>query len=143
MSISIVSNISAFNARGSINLAASDGVSSVSRLSSGERIVRASDDVSGLATGTSLRTQVTSLRTAIANASQGASLLQVVDGSLSQIVDILQRQKAIAVQAGSGSLTDTNRQLLNQEFQSLTQEIDRIANGTSFNGVILLSCGLG
>jgi flagellin len=140
---SIISNISAFNAQGNINIASEKASASISRLSSGNRINRASDDVAGLATGTSLRTQVTTLRTALANASQGTSLLQVADGSLSQIVDILQRQKAIAVQAGSGSLTDTNRQLLNQEFQALALEVDRIANSTNFNGVNLLAGGLG
>ncbi|MES2984508.1 MAG: flagellin [Pseudomonadota bacterium] len=140
---SIISNVAAFSAQGNIAAASTRAAASIARLSSGNRITQASDDVSGLATGTSLRTQVTTLRTALQNASQGTSLLQVADGSLSQIVDILQRQKAIAVQAGSGSLTDANRSLLNQEFQNLSVEIDRIAVSTNFNGVVLLAGGLG
>ncbi|MDX2095111.1 MAG: flagellin [Alphaproteobacteria bacterium] len=143
MANSIISNIAAFNAQGNINRASSSASSSIARLSSGNRITQASDDVAGLATGTALRTQVTTLRTALANAAQGTSLLQVADGSLSQIVDILQRQKAIAVQASSGQLTDSNRALLNQEFSALTSEIDRIAASTNFNGVGLLNGGLG
>ncbi len=143
MSNSIISNIAAQNAQGNIGRASNNASSSIARLSSGNRIVRASDDVAGLATGTALRTQVTTLRTALANAAQGASLLQVADGGLSQIVDILQRQRAIAAQASSGQLTDANRSLLNQEFASLTAEIDRIASTTNFNGVGLLSGGLG
>lgn len=143
MSNSIISNIAAFNAQGNIGRASTSASASIARLSSGNRITRASDDVAGLATGTALRTQVTTLRTALANAAQATSLLQVADGGLSQIVDILQRQKAIAVQASSGQLTDTNRSLLNQEFTNLTAEVDRIATGTNFNGVNLLSGGLG
>lgn len=143
MTNSIISNIAAFNAQGNIGRASANASASIARLSSGNRITRASDDVAGLATGTALRTQVTTLRTALANAAQGSSLLQVADGALSQIVDILQRQKAIAVQASSGQLTDTNRSLLNQEFSSLTAEIDRISSTTNFNGVSLLAGGLG
>ena len=143
MTNSIVTNISAQNAQGNIGRASNNASSSIARLSSGNRIVRSSDDVAGLATGTALRTQVTTLRTALANASQGTSLLQVADGGLSQIVDILQRQRAIAAQASSGQLTDANRSLLNQEFASLTAEIDRIAISTNFNGVALLSGALG
>jgi flagellin len=143
MANSIISNIAAFNAQGNIGRASNNASASIARLSSGSRITRASDDVAGLATGTALRTQVTTLRTALANAAQGSSLLQVADGALSQIVDILQRQKAIAVQASSGQLTDTNRSLLNQEFTSLTAEVDRISRSTNFNGVSLLAGGLG
>jgi flagellin len=81
---------------------------------------------------------VTTLTTALLNTSQGSSLLQVADGALNQITDILQRQKAIAVQAGSGSLTSSERSFLNQEFQNLTQEVQRLSTKTNFNGVSLL-----
>lgn len=143
MANSIISSIAALNAQSSVSKASNAASSSIARLSSGNRIVKASDDVAGLATGTALRTQVTTLRQALSNASQGTSLLQVADGGLSQIVDILQRQKAIAVQASSGQLTDANRSLLNQEFTNLTSEIDRISQSTNFNGVKLLAGGLG
>jgi flagellin len=140
---SIISNTAAFSAQGNIGRASESTSASIGRLSSGNRINKASDDVAGLAVGTALRTQVTTLRTALANAAQGSSLLQVADGALSQIIDILQRQKAIAVQSSSGQLTDANRSLLNQEFQALTAEVDRLATGTNFNGVNLLAGGLG
>ena len=143
MANSIISNIAALNAQGNINGASSRASASIARLSSGNRIQKASDDVAGLATGTALRTQVTTLRTALANASQGSSLLQVADGGLAQIIDILQRQKAIATQASSGQLTNANRSLLNQEFTALTSEINRIAQSVNFNGVGLLNGGLG
>ncbi len=140
---SINSNIAAFSAQGNIGRASDSASASIGRLSSGNRINKASDDVAGLAVGTALRTKVNTLRTALANAAQGSSLLQVADGALGQIVDILQRQKAIAVQASSGQLTDANRSLLNQEFTALTAEVDRLATGTNFNGVNLLAGGLG
>lgn len=139
---SINTNIAAYYAQRNIGSASSAASSSISRLSSGDRIVRAADDVAALSVGTSLRTQVTTLRQALSNTSIGSSLLQVADGALSQVSDILQRQKAIAVQAGSGSLSASERSFLNQEFQSLTQEIDRISGNTNFNGVKLLNGSL-
>ncbi len=142
MSNSINTNISAYFAQANISSASSASSSSVARLSSGNRIVKASDDVAALSTGTSLRTQVLALKTALTNASQGTSLLQVADGALSQVTEILQRQKAISLQAGSGSLTDTDRGYLDQEFQALSSEIDRLTGATNFNGVKLLNGSL-
>lgn len=139
---SINTNIAAYSAQSNINKANNQASSSIARLSSGERIVRAADDVASLSVGTSLRTNVTTLRQALVNTSQGSSLLQVADGALAQITDILQRQKAIAVQAGAGSLSDSERGFLNQEFQNLTKEIDRLAGQTNFNGVSLLDGSL-
>jgi flagellin len=142
MANSINTNISAYFAQANIGTASAQSSASVSRLSSGNRIVKASDDVAALSTGTSLRTQVLALRTALTNASQGTSLLQVADGALSQVTEILQRQKAISLQAGSGSLTDTDRGYLDQEFQALSIEIDRLSGATNFNGVKLLNGSL-
>ncbi len=135
---SINTNIAAYYAQQNIGKASSSASASVARLSSGNRIVRASDDVASLAAGTSLRTQVTTLRMAMINTSQGSSMLQVADGALSQITDILQRQKAIAIQAGAGSMAAQERGFLNQEFQELSAEINRLTTTTNFNGVVLL-----
>lgn len=135
---SINTNIGAYYAQKNIGVASNSASLSIARLSSGSRIVRAADDVAAMSAGTSLQTNVTTLKMALINTSQGSSLLQVADGALGQIVDILQRQKAIAVQAGSGSLSSAERSFLNQEFQNLTQEIDRLAGQTNFNGVNLL-----
>ncbi len=140
---SINTNIAAFSAQANINDANSAASSSISRLSSGDRIVRAADDVASLSVGTSLRTNVSTLKIAALNTSQGSSLLQVADGALAEITDILQRQASIATQASSGSLTSAERGFLNQEFQALTEEIDRLAEGTNFNGVSLLNGTLG
>ena len=136
---SINTNVAAYYAQSNISKANSMSATSIGRLSSGDRIVNASDDVAGLAAGTSLATTVTTLRAALTNASQGSSLLQVADGALAEITDMLQRQKSLAVQAGSGSLTDVERGFLDQEFQALASEIDRLAEATTFNGVQLLN----
>jgi flagellin len=140
--VSIISNVAAYSAQGNIEKANSSASSSIARLSSGNRIVKASDDVAGLSVGTILSTGVTTLKQALANASQGISLLQVADGALAQISDILTRQKAIATQANSGTLSDTDRSYLNQEFQALTAQIDQISGATSFSSVKLLDGSL-
>lgn len=108
-------------------------------LSSGHAITQASQDVADLAVGTSLNTQVTTLRSALSNASQASSLLQVANGGLNQQLNILEQQKAIAVQASSGTLDDTTRSALDQQFQGLTDELNQIAGSTNFNGVSLLN----
>lgn len=136
---SINTNIAAYYAQSNIGVATGNTSKSVARLSSGNKIVQAADDVAALSAGTSLRTNVTTLRTALINTSQANSLLQVADGALSQVTEILQRQKAIAVQAGSGTLTSAERSFLNQEFTNLTSEIDRLVDNTNFNGVKLLN----
>lgn len=135
---SINTNIAAYYAQANIGLASRLASASVARLSSGNRIVLAADDVAALAAGTSLASSVLGLRAGLLNASQGTSLLQVADGGAANIINILQRQKAIAQQAGSGSLQDTDRAFLNQEFQALSAQIDQIATNTTFNGVTLL-----
>lgn len=140
---SINTNIAAYFAQQNINKANSMVSGSVGRLSSGNRIVRASDDVAAMSVGTSLRTTVSTLKVGLLNASQGTSMLQVADGALGKMQDMLLRQKALATQATSGSLTSAERGFLNQEFQNLTQEIDRLVQTTSFNGVNLLSGTLG
>jgi len=143
MSISSINtNIAAQYAQQNISNASSSAQASVARLSSGNRIVQASDDVAGLSIGTSLQTQVSALNTALTNASQATSLLQVADGALAQIQSILQQQKSIALQAGSGSLTDTDRGFLNQQFQALSDQINNLTSSTTFNGVGLLDGSL-
>lgn len=139
---SINTNIAAYTAQGNIGKASNSAAASISRLSSGNRISKASDDVASLSVGTSLKTGVTTLKQALANTAQGSSLLQVADGALSQIGDLLQRQKAIATQANSGTLSDVERGYLNQEFQALKSQIDQIASSASFSAVKLLDGSL-
>ena len=117
----------------------SSAASSMGKLSSGTRIVKASDDAAGLAVGTKLKADVTALKQAKNNAGQATSMLQVADGGLSQVSDILLRMKSLSVQAQSGSVTDKERGYINKEFAALTSQIDDIADQTKFSGTNLLS----
>ncbi|MEO3429422.1 flagellin [Pelagibius sp. CAU 1746] len=111
---------------------------SVSKLASGSRIVKASDDAAGLAIGTRLLADTTVLRQSAVNASQGASVLQVADGGLARIADVLQRMKALAAQSLSGVPSNTERGFIDAEFQQLSAEITAMATTTRFNGNSLL-----
>jgi len=119
------------------NSAAASG--SVGKLASGSRIVKASDDAAGLAIGTRLKADVTALTQAGINASQGASVVQVADGGLARVGDVLQRMKALAAQSLSGVPTNTERAFIDAEFQELKSEITAIADTTRFNGQSLLN----
>lgn len=112
---------------------------SLAKLSSGSRIVRASDDAAGLAVGTKLKSDVTVLKQAATNAVQARSVLQTADGALARIGDILQRMKSLAAQSNSGSVDATARGFINTEFVQLRTEIDAIADGTTFNGSNLIN----
>lgn len=116
-----------------LNINSENQSSSVSKIASGSRITKASDDAAGLAVGTSLTSDITVLKQAATNASHGSSILQAADGGMSTISDIVQRMRSLATQAQSGSVTDTERDYLDAEFQQLIEEIDGIASGTRFN----------
>ena len=121
----------------------SSASSSLAKLSSGSRIVKASDDAASLAVGTKLKADVTALKQAAVNAGQASSLLQVADGGMAKVSDILQRMKALAVQAQSGSVTDNERTFLDREYQQLVSQIDDIADQTKFNGGQLINGSAG
>lgn len=134
----VTTNTAANTALRFLNQNANEAGQSVGKLASGSRIVRASDDAAGLAISTRLKADVTVLKQAGINASQGASVLQVADGGLSRISDVLQRMKALAAQSLSGVPSNTERAFIDAEFQELVSEIDGIAANTSFNGTSLL-----
>lgn len=112
---------------------------SLSKLSSGSRIVRASDDAAGLAVSSAIKADVTALKQSAINAVQGRSVLQTADGAMARIGDILQRMKALAVQSNSGSVDNTARGFINTEYQQLLTEVEAIADNTQFNGVNLIN----
>ncbi len=134
----VTTNTAANSALRFLNFNSMQSGSSVSKLASGSRIVKASDDAAGLAVGTRLLADVTVLRQSAVNAAQGASVLQVADGGLARIADVLQRMKALAAQSLSGVPSDTERGFINAEFQELRAEITAIASTTRFNGDSLL-----
>ncbi len=112
---------------------------SMERLSSGYRINRAGDDAAGLAISENLKAQIRGLKQASRNAQDGISLVQVAEGGLNEISSILIRLRELSVQAASDTIGPVERQFLNVEYDQLISEIDRIADGTEFNGTQLLS----
>ena len=138
MALSVATNTSAATAHRYLKANDMEASRSLAKLSSGSRIVRASDDAASLAVGTKLRADVNALRQAQVNASHGSSVLQVADGALQQVSDILIRMKALATQAVTGSISDTERGYLDSEFGELATQLDDIAAQTKFNGDALL-----
>src|SRR5512138_113138 len=134
----VATNTAANSALRYLNNNSSAASGSVGKLASGSRIVKASDDAAGLAIGTRLKADVTALTQAGINASQGASVVQVADGGLARIGDVLQRMKALAAQSLSGVPTNTERGFIDAEYQQLKSEITAIAQTTRFNGESLL-----
>ncbi|WP_413559667.1 flagellin [Bdellovibrio sp. HCB209] len=112
---------------------------SMEKLASGFRINRAGDDAAGLAISENLKAQVRGLKQASRNAQDGISLVQVAEGSMNEISGILIRLRELSVQAASDTVGPTERQFLNVEYDQLVSEIDRISEGTEFNGTQLLA----
>lgn len=110
------------------------------KLSSGYRINRAGDDAAGLAISEKMRAQITGLETASKNASDGISLIQTAEGAMTEVHSMLNRMVELAQQSANGTYQDkVDRENLQMEFTALNNEIDRISNGTSFNGTKLLN----
>ena len=111
----------------------------LNQISSGKRITKASDDSAGLAVATNLRAQVNSLRQATRNANEGISLIQTAEGGLSEISNILIRLRELSIQSSTDTVGDEEREMIDREYQELTQEVDRIAYSTIYNRMNLLS----
>ncbi|MDX6750792.1 flagellin [Geminicoccaceae bacterium 1502E] len=143
MALTGTTNTAANTAHRYLTANQSQAASSLAKLSSGSRIVKASDDAASLAVGTKIKADVSALRQASINAAQASSLLQIADGGMARISDLLLRMKALAVQAASGSVSDTERGYLNEEFGELQNQIDQIATQTKFNDSVLLDGSAG
>jgi flagellin len=134
----INTNTAANSAVRYLNINAQSQSESLSKLASGSRINKASDDAAGLAIATRIKSDITALQQAATNSAHSIAILQTADGGASNISDILQRMKALASQSASGTVTDNERAYIDAEFQELIDEIDGIATGTRFNGDSLL-----
>ncbi len=103
------------------------------RLSTAQRINRASDDAAGLSISEQLRTQSRGFAAASNNVSDALSALRIAEGAANEVTDMLQRGRELSVQARSDTLNDEQRQMIDQEVQHIVAEVDRIAQGTQFN----------
>ncbi|MHB0886654.1 MAG: flagellin N-terminal helical domain-containing protein, partial [Bacillota bacterium] len=136
-------NIAALNAWRNLTRTDESLNKSLERLSSGVRINRAADDAAGLAISEKMRSQIRGINQAQRNAQDAISLIQTAEGALNESHGILQRMRELAVQAASDTLTTSDRQEIQKEFDQLTSEIDRIATTTEFNTKKLLNGGAG
>ena len=139
MPLRVNHNIAAINARRRLNANNRDLSIRLERLSSGLRVNRAADDAAGLSVREGMRAEISGLKMNLLNAEQGTNLLQVGEGSLNEINAMLIRMRELAVQAASSTVNDHNRQSIQAEYTQLINEIDRIAQATTYNDQVLLT----
>ena len=139
MALTINTNLMAATAANNLARTYNSLSESINRLSSGMRINDASDDAAGLAVRELIRSDIAVLKQGIRNANDAISMLQVMDGAAQVIDEKLIRLKELAEQAATGTYNDTQRTVMNFEFQSMLDEINRIAEATNFNGIKLLN----
>lgn len=139
MGLRISTNMAAMAANRALAHTSADQSKSYQRLSSGNRITEAGDDAAGLSISENLRAQIRSMGQAERNANDGISFVQVAEGGLTEIGNILIRMRELAVQASSDTVGDKERAFIDQEIQSLKSEVDRIAHVTNYNGISLLN----
>lgn len=133
--ISVVTNMTSLRAQRNLNKTSNALTQNINRLSSGLRINRAGDDAAGSAISSQLTAYEKGLKQASRNANDGISVIQTAEGALQEMTGIVQRMRELSVQASNeGTMDATERGYLNQEFQLLESELDRIVNVTEYNG---------
>ena len=137
MSNTINFGVSPYRTVLSINRVNSLMASNLERLSSGLRINRAADDPAGLAVAMQFETQDRSASQALRNTNDGLSLLATAEGAMGEVGTILDRMRELAVQSSNGTLTSSQRTSIDDEFEELSAEIDRISASTEYNGISL------
>ena len=138
MGLRINTNVSSLSAQRTLATTNRDISDNLRKLSSGERITRASDDAAGLAISENLKAQIRGMRQAKRNANDAISLIQTAEGGLSEISNIVIRLRELSVQAANDTLGAEERKFADIEFQNLKDEIDRISRSADFNGIKLL-----
>ncbi len=139
MGLRITTNVASLNAQKNLSFTQRNSERSLARMSSGYRINQAADDAAGLAISEQLKGQIRGLRQASRNANDGISLVQVAEGGLNEVSNMLIRLRELGVQGASDTIGDTERKFIDVEYQQLKSEIQRISEVTSFNGRDLLN----
>jgi flagellin len=137
----INTNVNALSASNASNAAASMTSQAMTRLSTGKRINSAADDAAGLAISTSMTSQINGMNQGIKNANDGISLAQTAQGSLSEVTNMVQRVRELAVQSSSGTYQSSDRSDMQQEVASLKTQITSVLSNTKFNGNALFGVG--
>ena len=141
MAISILNNIPSLAAQNQLAITGSSLQKTLFRLSSGSRINSGADDAAGLAIADGLRANVTALSQSARNATDGIGKMQVADGALSQITNLLNRAVTLATEAATGTVNQTQRDALDAEYQAIQAEITRIGSKTTYNGTAIFGSG--
>ncbi|MDR1701364.1 MAG: hypothetical protein LBR56_01150 [Sporomusaceae bacterium] len=136
-------NVNALNTLQITNILSAKSANVLEKLSSGLNINRAADDAAGVAISEKMRGQIRGLEQAGRNIQDGISFVQVADGSLGTVHDILQRGKELCVQAANDTNTQQDREQLNEELEKLSQEIDKIGTDAEFNTIKIFTNAAG
>ena len=139
MGLRIRTNIQALRSQRALAESSRAEENSMEKLSSGQRINRSADDAAGLAVSERLKAKIRSLDVAKRNANDGISFIQVAEGGLNEVSNIVVRMRELSGQAASDTIGNLERSFLNKEFQQLRQEIGRIVESTEYNGQKLLN----
>lgn len=139
MGLRINTNVAAMSASRALQTSSTEQSKSYNRLASGTRITQAGDDAAGLSISEKLKSQIRSLGQAERNANDGVSFIQVAEGGMNEIGNMLIRMRELAIQASSDTIGDTERGFVDKEVQQLKAEVDRIAKVTTFNGTPLIN----
>ncbi|EGU30780.1 flagellin [Vibrio scophthalmi] len=139
MAVNVNTNVSAMTAQRYLNQATSAQQTSMERLSSGSKINSAKDDAAGLQISNRLNVQSRGLDVAVRNANDGISIAQTAEGAMNETTNILQRMRDLSLQSSNGSNSDSERVAIQEEVTSLNDELNRIAETTSFGGNKLLN----
>ena len=131
-------NIKALNAQRTLSKNNSLEKTNVEKLASGFRINRAADDAAGLNISEEMRAQVTGLDQAFSNSQDGISLVETIEGAMTEVHSMLNRMVSLAVQSANGTYSEGDRETIQQEVDDLVREIVRIKDTTNFNGFPLL-----
>lgn len=135
----INNNIPALNTHRLLNINTGALQKSLEKLSSGKRINRAADDAAGLAISQKMEAQVRGLRQASRNSLDGVSLIQTAEGALNEVHSMLQRMRELSVQGANGIYENDDLEAIANEIKELTDQIQKIAEDTEFNGINLLN----
>jgi flagellin len=140
-SFSVINNLAARSAQTNLYSSQANMNKTLGRMSSGYRIVNAGDDAAGLAIANSLKADTTALAQASRNANDGIALIQIADGALSKMSDLLTRAVTLAEQAASDTVGTTEKATIDVEYQQILSEIDRVVSVVNFKGEALFSSG--
>ncbi len=137
MALTVNTNMASMNALTNLGRTTRELSGTFERISSGLRINKAADDAAGLAVAENLSAASKSARVAARNTNDGISVVQIAEGANSEVVNIVKRMRELAVQSASETLDDDERAYVQDEFEQLSEEVERIAQSTEFNGTAL------